>query len=175
MGVEEYYNIIKPICKVFGILFIIGSIFIYFLAVVNTSNSTSGTLAEVAVKLFVGGIILFIIGKIIPKSKFFCDECNYIALTERELINHHIVHDEEDDDEEDDEEEEDDDEKSHSKYLQCKFCSMYFEKEVEKLNHQLTCKKKQKQKPDKKNLKKNGMIPLKEWDKQEPDKKLDEK
>ncbi len=131
-------NSIKITLKIFGTLIILGSIGIYLLGAVNPSDDTAGTLAGFAVFLLFIGVILFIIGKKLPLPAHVCGDCGFIAGTKRELYNHSINCERK---------------KvqvpkttktsmQKTKYFQCEYCETLFEKEVEKLNHYLVCKKK---------------------------------
>ena len=82
-------NSTKIILKLFGILVIIGSIFIYMLSVATFGQYDS--LTGLAVFLLFLGIILFIIGKKLPKSKQICGSCGFMAETKRELYNHTLT------------------------------------------------------------------------------------
>jgi len=137
--VGDFNNIVKAVVIFVGILLFIGSFPVYFGAMFVISDDTSGDLAGIAVGLFIVGIILIIIGKVLPKSKIVCEICKYTAKDETELKNHYLTH-----------EREETPTQKKTKYFQCEFCSMYFEKEVEKLNHYRDCEERQKQEPDKK-------------------------
>ncbi len=129
-------NSIKITLKIFGILVIIGSIFIYLLSA--TTGGAYDVLTGFAMFLLIVGIILFIVGKKLPKPKHFCVHCGYLAETKRDLHNHSLNCERK---------------KvqvpkttetpmQKTKYFQCEYCKTLFEKEIEKLNHYLVCKKK---------------------------------
>ena len=142
-------NSTKVILKFFGILVIIGSIFIYML-----SAATGGqydALTGLAVFLLIVGIILFIIGKKLPKSKQICGNCGFVAETKRELHNHSLTCEKQKTKQVPNDpsapigtNEWNAEPTQETKYFQCKYCKMVFEKEVEQLNHYLICETKKK-------------------------------
>jgi len=131
-------NSIKITLKIFGTLIILGSIGIYLLGAFSPSNDTAGTLAGFAIFLLFIGVVLFIVGKKLPKPKHICGHCGYHAETKRELYNHSLNCERK----KMEVPKTTETPMQKTKYFQCEYCKTVFEKEVEKLNHYLVCKKK---------------------------------